>query len=215
MRDRVVEVADRLNALAVPAGRRRLAEMGDDASGAYNFYKVRIERGRLISDYEIALATAIAEEPQAPRQIHEVGGGYGTFCWLMAALGFDTVCLEFDPRRLDGGQALWDAVLAGGPDMPGAVRFLKDRFPAAELEPGGACAVITNLVATTTELQRAAIIAALGRYPVAIVDVDRFLEHARTPEERDAVLDRFREAGLAAEPYLDLGASACFYGLHR
>ena len=58
---------------------------------------------------------------------------------------------------------------------------------------------------------KAAILAALRPYPVSIIDVDRFLNQCRSPEERAARLEEFETAGLVGEPYLDLGASACLY----
>jgi hypothetical protein len=206
-------VAERMNEFAIPFGQRRLAEMGESESGAYNFYKVRLERGQLFSDYELALADALAETLGERRHIHEIGSGYGTFSWLMAGLGFQTVCLELDRLRCDGGIALWGAILEGWKGVPGSVRFVNDRFPSASLESGGACAVITNLVATTTEVQRSAMLAALTGYDLSIVDIDRFLVHAKTPEESAEVIDRFAAAGFKVHQYLDLGKSANYYTL--
>jgi hypothetical protein len=123
------DVAERINDLAVPVGQKRLVELGENESGAYNFYKVRLERGQLFADYEIALADALVRTLGESRSIHEIGGGYGTFSWLMAGMGFDVVCLELDPRRLDGGVALWQAIAAGWPDIAGSVHFINDRWP--------------------------------------------------------------------------------------
>jgi hypothetical protein len=206
-------VAERMNEFAIPFGQRRLAEMGERESGAYNFYKVRLDRSQLFADYELALADALAETLGDKRLIHEIGSGYGTFSWLMAGLGFHTVCLELDRLRYNGGIALWGAILAGWKDIPGSVRFVNDRFPSASLESDGACAVITNLVATTTEVQRSAMLAALTGYHLTIVDIDRFLVHATTPEQRIEVIDRFAAAGFNTREYLDLGKSGNYYTL--
>ena len=207
--------AERLNALILPTARARIETMGSDAAGAYGFYQVRVDRGDMFAHYERVLSARLIEDPACPPAIHEVGGGYGSLSMLMGALGREAVCLEVDIRRFDGGCALLDATRGDWPAIADRVRFVYDRFPSASVEPDGAWAVITNLVATATPVQRAAIVAALGRYPTAIIDIDRFLEPARTEEARAAVLDEFRQSGLEAEPYLDLGDEARYYRLTR
>ena len=212
--DAIAAAADRLNRILVPAARQRVEEMGSDAAGAYNFYAVRLERGDLFADYERALASRLLGSADG-YVLHEIGAGYGTFSLLMTALGFDAVCVEMDSRRFEGAVALWNALREQWPDIPGELALVQDRFPSEQLRPNGALAVITNLVATTAASARAAIIAALARYDAAIIDVDRFLEPARELEERQAVLEEFAQSGLAAEPYLDVGRSACFYRITR
>ncbi len=208
---RVDDVANRLNSIAVPAGRSRLAMLGAEESGSYNFYSVRLARGDLFSDYDRRLAEELIRLPQPPAQIHEIGGGFGNFGWLMAGLGVAAVSLECDRRRFDAGEAIWGAIRRGWPEMPGSFTWLNARFPAPNLEPGRAWAISTNLVFTSSAEAKAEILGRLKEYETAIIDVDRFLVQSREPEQRAAVLAEFVKSGIAAEPFLDLGSSACFY----
>jgi hypothetical protein len=209
--ERVEELANRLNAVLLPIARDRLDAMGEEEAGAYNFYAVRIARGDLFADYDRLLCARLIDDPDCPARVHEIGGGYGSFSWLMAGTGYETVCLEVDRRRFVGGVALWQAAEQAWPELSGRLRFVLDRFPSVEVTPDSAWAVATNLVATTNANQRAAIMAALAGYQGAVIDVDRFLDQARSDADRARTIDDFWQSGLIATPYLDLGDHARFY----
>jgi hypothetical protein len=213
MIDRVAEVAAQLDALTVPLGLKRVDKLGLDGSGIYPYYKVRLDRGTIFANYELALARALLAWPEAPRVAHEIGGGLGGLSLLLAALGFRTVCLEYDIKRFDAAQALLKGLSGAYPDLRANCEMINARFPMSPdaLSPRDAIALITNLVCTTTDEAKAEIIAALGTYPWAIIDIDRFLVQIGTAEERASRLTEFRVAKLAGEPYLDLGKSACLY----
>ena len=80
--------AARIDAVAVPVALERLRRMGEAESGASRFYAVRLERGTLFSDYDIALADALAAWHDAPGIVHEIGGGFANLSMLLSALGF-------------------------------------------------------------------------------------------------------------------------------
>ena len=66
MTEHVLMLANRLNALTVETGRQRLDELGSEGAGAYNFYRVRLDRGDMFADCELQLAAKIAAEPSLP-----------------------------------------------------------------------------------------------------------------------------------------------------
>jgi hypothetical protein len=213
MNDYVGEVAAGLDALAVPLGLDRLATLGLDGSGAYAYYEVRLRRGTIFASYELALARALLGWPEAPRIVHEIGGGFGGLSMLLARLGFRAICLEYDVKRFDGAMALLAGMSQIYPDLANNCEMINARFP---MEPGAlpsddAMALITNLVCTTTSEAKADIITALRRYPEAIIDIDRFLVQCQSPEERAMRLEEFRTSGFVGELFLDLGKSAYLY----
>ncbi|MBA3812039.1 MAG: hypothetical protein H0X27_10450 [Caulobacteraceae bacterium] len=213
MNDRVATAAAALDAVAAPLGLARLESMGEAESGAYRFYSTRLRRGTIFSDYEIALARTLTEWPAAPRRIHEVGGGFGSLCLLLALLGFKSTCLELDARRFAAAEALRDGLTDAFVEIRDGYQLLNERFPLARgaLPPTGAMAVITNLVFTTSAGEKAEILAALRDYDRAIIDVDRFLTPCETAGQRAERLAELEAAGLYGAPFLDLGKSACFY----
>ncbi len=213
MNDRVATAAAALDAVAAPLGLRRLESMGEEESGAYRFYSTRLRRGTILSDYEIALAGALVDWPGAPRRIHEIGGGFGSLCLLLALLGFKCICLEVDDRRFAAAEALRDGLTEAFAEIRDGYQVLNERFPLARgaLPAAGAMAVITNLVFTTSAEAKAEILEGLRDYDRAIIDVDRFLTPCETSEQRAERLDELEAAGLYGAPFLDLGKSACFY----
>lgn len=213
MSDRVSEAAARLDSILMPVARMRIETMGLEESGAYNFYDVRVGHGTLFADYELAIARKLAEYGPGGL-VHEIGVGWGQLSFLLAAIGIDTVALEVDRRRYAAGSSLHAVIAAADPKTAQHCQVLFEKFPSPDLSPKGAVALATNLVFTTSPEQRRAIITALSRYDAAIIDVDRFLVSSK-PENRPALLAEFEAQGLAGEPFLDLGASACFYRFRR
>jgi hypothetical protein len=211
--DHVAQMAASLDAVAVPLGMERMDMLGEDDSGAGHLYAVRLRRGTIFADYDVPLARALLAWPQAPRVAHEVGGGFGNLSILLAALGFETISLDLDRKRSDGAEALLAGLKAVFPGLRERCRMINARFPMweGELPSAGAMVLITNLFFATTAQAKARILAALKTYAFAVIDVDRFLIHCKTPEERAGQLEAFRDAGLVGELFLDLGASACFY----
>lgn len=215
MTDRVTEAAARLDSILMPVARMRIETMGAENSGAYNFYEVRVGRGSLFTGYELELAALLDRLERKPSMVHEIGVGWGQLSFLLAALGIDTVALEIDRRRYAAGAALHAVIEAADPALAQRSRVLHEKFPSPELEPEGAMAVATNLVFTTSAAERRAIIAALGRYPSAIIDIDRFLTQLTSPDQRAGVLEEFAAEGMTGELFADLGGSACFYRFTR
>jgi hypothetical protein len=213
MNDRVTEVAAGIDAVAVPLGLARLETMGVVGSGAFEYYKVRLQHGTIFADYELALARAILAWPEALGMVHEVGGGLGELSILLTKLGIRTICLEHDERRFDASVDLLEKLSEIYPDLIGNCQIIYASFPMSPgaLSPRGAMALSTNLICTTTAQAKAEIMAALKAYPCAIIDIDRFLVECKTLEERASRLAEFSRAGFASEQFLDLGKSACLY----
>lgn len=213
MKDHVANVAACLDAIAVPLATDRLNTLGLDGSGAYGFYEVRLHRGTIFSDYELALAAALLGWPDVPTTVHEIGGGFGGLSMLLAALGFKASSIEIDPKRFYGAVALMKGLSQSCPAVGDNCQMILGRFPMSpgELPSAGAIAVITNLICTTTVDAKAEIIDALRPYSFSIIDIDRFLTRATSPEERATRIQDFELAGLVGEPFLNLGTSACLY----
>lgn len=202
MPDEIDKAADRIDAVMVRVVRNRIAEMGETESGAYEFYTTRAAAGAIISDYDRAIARKLCEEG-LPARVHDIGGGFGSLCWLLAMLGVEATCIEHNRRRHLGAVALAEAFDMTFPSAGARLHVVKASFPRDDIDPVGTVAIATNLVFTTTAEKRDAIIAALAAYDQAIVDVDRFLDHTG-PEELQAKLDGFAAAGLTAERWLHL-----------
>lgn len=213
MADRIDEAVARIHDVLVPALRARIAELGEEESGAYEFYATRAAAGVLVSDYDVAIARKLEGEG-LPARVHEVGGGFGTLCWLLAMIGVDATCIEHNRRRHLGAVALAEALAAAEPEAGARLRVVKATFPREDIDPAGATAILTNLVFTTPPERRAAIIDALGDYDQAIVDIDRFLAHTGKAE-RAGTLAEFGAAGLQGDEWLAIRRRACLWRFRR
>ena len=209
MVNRVEALVARLDAIAVPALQARVDALGEVESGAYNFYLTRLARGTLFADYDAALARKLAASGM-PAAVHDIGGGIGNLSWLLAAMGAEASCLEHDRRRHAAATALLRAITAADPGTAAKLRMVRTSFPDPALASAGTTAIVTNLVFTTTDEERDAILHGLRAYPAAIIDIDRFLR-TTGPDERADTIAMFAAAGLAGEPWLEVGRSACFY----
>lgn len=213
MADDIDEAASRIDAILVPALSARIAEMGEDDSGAFDYYGTRVRAGHLIADYDRAIARRM-REVGLPRIVHEVGGGLGSLTWLLAAIGVDATCIEHNRRRHLGAVALAETLAVAEPETGRRLHVLKASFPHESIDPAGATVIATNLVFTTTAEKRAAMIEAFGRYDEAIIDIDRFCTH--TPvSARPALLAEFAAAGLEGDLWLEVPRRACLWRFRR
>lgn len=209
----------RLNEIVLPVLHRRVAELGETESGAYNFYLTRLKHGSIVSDYEIALVKlflqqGLGHDGFGQDGVHEIGSGFGQLPFLFALNGIDAVGIEHDRRRIPTAKLLHDALLAAMPDAGRRVRLMNGGFPLPgdALPPGKAIVLATNMVFTTTPEARRLIVDAMARYRLAVIDVDRLFEK-RTDDAGRAMSVALMTAGGFGVPtsVLDLGNSGRYF----
>ena len=205
-----------LTELLLPALRRRMDELGVDASGAYNFYERRLRENRIFSEYEVRLVRNLVEQLGPIDQIHEIGCGWGQLVFLLAWCGYDTVGFEIDARRFHGGEFLRQALMEIDRDRVIRAKLRNEFFPPLDRPSGIRNLVIsTNLVVDDPHLVEEQIVWALRRYHYAILDVDRFCR-LRQPYERQELIALVEQAGLrSAGLFCDAGASGQYYLFER
>lgn len=201
----------RIDTIAVPIVLRRIEEMGEEESGASNFYAVRARRGTIFADYDRALTLALARWPVAPRSIVEIGGGIGGFSMLAAVAGFDCLCVEFNPHRVGLAEELVPAIEAVEPSIGRRFRFLRAKFPHDKAVVPGAMAVATNFVTGSNDADRTRVYDAMAAHGWSIIDVDRFMDRSHSREDTVKSIRAIEDAGMVGTPFLDLGESANFW----
>ncbi len=211
----VDQAARSLEAVLLPLMRSRLEKLGIDESGAYNFYRSRLEMDRALCDYEIKLAQAIAERLASIAEIHEIGCGWGQLVFLLAWCGFKSTGFEVDERRFRGAESLLDALGNGGRDGADRAWLRFESFPPLDRPPPGSLVVATNIVVSNPELIEEHVAWALRRYKYAIIDVDRFCRE-RQPADRPALFTLVEQAGLTNSGlFCDAGSDGQFYLFER
>lgn len=210
------EAVAALNALLLPILRTRVDTYGEAEAGAYNFYLHRLTHQDMIGGYEVAIANRLIESGVGAAGVHEIGCGYGQLLFLLALRGIDAVGIEIDPRRYATGAIMLEAFKVAYPEAGRRCRLFQGAFPLADtvLAPGKDVVLTTNLVATADRKTQLKILAAMRRYPCAVVDVDRFMDRRTDEEGRQLTLALMREAGFKQiEPFLDLGEDGRYYRL--
>ena len=136
-----------LSEVLLPAMRARVAEMGVEASGAFEFYRVAVERERVFNPYEIDLVNALRERLPHIDEIHEIGCGWGQLVFLLAWSGFNTTGYEIDERRYAGAMQFHRLLGQINPQLAGRAQFLNEFFPPlTRPKPMNTLAVSTNIV---------------------------------------------------------------------
>lgn len=206
--------AERLRELLVPVLRHRIERFGIEKTGAYNFYNVRLQKGELFSDYEIALARKLMSCELKLDCIHEIGSGYGQLVFLLGWNGFETLGFEFDRPRAQLARDLRQILALTDPQRTDNIQLFEGLFPSRDVSPPEPNSLIltTNLVTTLTDAQQIAIIEAMRQYSYVLVDIQRLFEKRVDEGAQQAALVLFSKAGFNdPELFLDLGASGRYY----
>ncbi len=93
------EAAVWLTELLMPMMRYRVASLGLQESGAYRFYRRRIQSGRAFKVFELRLAETIVDRVPSVEVIHEIGCGWGQLVFLLAWNGYAVTGFEVDNNR--------------------------------------------------------------------------------------------------------------------
>ena len=211
------EGVERLTTLLLPVMAERFALLGEEGSGAYNFYKQRLLQRLVFKDYEIDLLAALAQADLPIRQIHDVGCGWGQLVFLLAWCGCPTVGYENDRKRF--ASAVYFQSVLGVLD-PHHMRFasVSDAHwppPGRARGLGQTLVVTTNIVTDEADLYEEGSIAGLARYPLAVVNVDRFCRY-RGEADRHLLIERFVKAGLTHRGlFCDVGEDGQFHLFER
>jgi hypothetical protein len=206
--------ADRLRGLLLPAMRDLLERSGIEGSGAYNYYDVRVRKGQVFLEYEIALARKLLSCGLDIRRVDEIGSGFGQLMFLLGWNGFKAIGFEVNPLRGRTAATLHAMLQRVEPALTGNVRLIRAEFPVrfGPRPRPGAMVLTTNLVASCSRAKQLAVLRAMRRYPFVLSDVQRFFDYRPERHQEPEALALFAEAGLRnPELFLDLGLSGRYY----
>jgi hypothetical protein len=150
----------------------------DHAAG--DFYKVRINAGRWLEDYEMAVVKhVITKYDTATTRITEIGIGLGTLTAVLAALGYRTYGIEGDLRRSAGAMWIKNFLAEQYPEIEKNYVIVKGFYP--EMFSGEFIAddkhnivISTNLVHTFSAQNQDKILKSFLMFDSMILDSSRF-----------------------------------------
>jgi hypothetical protein len=208
--------AGSLTELLLPIMRYRMKKFGVDASGAYNFYRSRLDTNCVFAGYEIQLAKQILARFAHVDEVHEIGCGWGQLVFLLAWSGYAATGFEVDSCRFRGAEYLHKVLGEIDGSRVASAKLRNEFFPPLDRPAGNHSMVIsTNIVVSDPDLVEEQVVWALRRYRYAIVDVDRFCR-LRAPDGRQGLIAAVELAGLkSAGLFCDAGPDGQYYLFER
>lgn len=165
--------------------RKRIAAMGVEESGAYEYYAVRAERGEPFLGYERAVMAHILER-QPSRLVH-AGIGIGPVIAAMADEGMPAVGYEGETGRFAAAEALRASL---GLDYE--LRFTT--FPDADVGRGGLL-LFTNVGSGWTREQENAVTETFRKFDEVVLDLRLFGSVRSSEEQRTELRRRLSKLG--------------------
>jgi hypothetical protein len=204
--------AARLTELLLPIMRYRIALLGVDGSGAYDFYQTRTGSGRVFGEHEIRLVDTIAAKGLPADEIHEIGCGWGQLVFLLAWRGYRATGFELDSKRFLGADCLRRILVEIDPDHAARATIRNEFFPPlSRPDPRRSLVIATNVVISNPQFVEDQMLWGLRRYRYAIIDIDRFCT-LRRPDAYPALLARAEAMGLRSlGSFWDAGPDGHFY----
>ncbi len=188
---------------------RRHEQLGEDASGLYNYYVYRLRSGFGLTEYERALLDLLGDATA----VYHVGIGIGTLAAGLARSGVRSVGFEMDEKRYAAAVALrseiasgtrYDIRLAAFPDGLDEFEDVRD-----------ATLLFTNVGAGWDEAQLDDAIEAMRGFAESYLDLRLFGWPRETEEEREALAARIAAAGLVLTPMLPPIPGAYYHRARR
>ena len=211
---------DELDKSAVVTMSERIAALGETESGAYGFYKVRVDREQMITRYERELVDSVFDRDPQIAEIHDIGAGLGSIAIAVAAKGVRAVMLEYDRRRAAAANVIISNMEKTWPSMAGRLSVAQGSFPETvpkrHKKRGQFAAIATNVMGTLPSEIEDKMIAGLTQYDVVYIDVQRFCVSRKTEDEIDGLLARISAAGLTSQELLvEFGDFGRYYRLAK
>jgi hypothetical protein len=154
------------------------SEERDKAAG--DFYKVRVNAGTWLEDYEKAIiGHLLSHYPPSTTKVTEVGAGLGCLTLTLAALGYEVCAFEGDKRRSDGANWLRTNLAGLYPDIARRYSiiegFYPDAFPKGLVDERKKNVLVsTNLIHSFSAQNQDRILRSALQFDRFIFDASRF-----------------------------------------
>ena len=159
----------------VSALARRLAAVGEEASGLSNYYVRKLRHDVLLSECDLRLLEILRQRRGQFRRVWEIGAGVGQLTAMLALDGHQVVAVERGGHRHAAMVEVLDVLQRHDPAARAHVTATRGAFPEmAEGEDVGADAVVVLCCAFTgDQATYSAFEEALGRFALGVIDFTR------------------------------------------
>ncbi len=157
--------------------------MRPEASGVTGFYGPRAADAALLQPAELVCAAFVERHLAEAEAVYEIGCGLGVLTTVLALRGFRAIGVERNPARAATADNIARAVLDQLAEGPARPAFVSGEFPHALRRArrlASSAALVTNLVGTASEEQKARFIRGLRAFGAVLIDVRRFYDRRST-----------------------------------
>jgi hypothetical protein len=166
---------------------QRLAAMGQQESGLYNYYVRKLSHDALLSQCDLLAIEALRMRRGQFARIWEIGPGIGQLSIMLALDGHHLVLLEHDNRRMAALVAMLDQIVAA---IDAEARARVDVRPGSIPEAIGAADAIEqdavlalNCAFTASDAKRLAFERTVARFGFGLIDFPRLFTETADREE--------------------------------
>jgi hypothetical protein len=187
----------------------RLAAMGPDESGLFDYYARKIAHDALLSQCDLQAMQILRQHVGRFTRLWEIGPGVGQLTVMLALDGHQVVAIEHDHRRAAALTAMLDVLSAVDRPASERISIVKDTFPevlgldAAVEEDAVICLGCTF---TAPDSRYRAFEAAVARYAFGVIDFARLFI-----ETRDRAEWRQRAADFASAHAVEATSMASYH----
>jgi hypothetical protein len=203
--DDILSDAQRRTLAAIAAAlTERLATMGEDASGLYNYYAKKLRHGALLGECDLHAVQMLRQHVGQFRRVWEVGPGVGQLTAMLALEGYEIIAMDRDVRRYAAMTAVLDVLERHDPAARSRVAPRFGSFPDVldEKDDVHADAVLVlGCTFTAAGSEYRAFTDALPRFTFGLIDFPRlFTETKNSGEWRERARDFAERYRIAAVP---------------
>lgn len=178
----------------------RLATMGQDPSGLFNYYARKLRHGALLSQCDLHALEILRRYRGRFRRVWEIGSGVGQLTAMMALEGFDVVPIDGDHRRYAAQTEVLDVLQRLDPAARARVNPRFGSFPGAlgADDVRHDAVVVLNVAFTGAEADYRAFLERLPRFTFGLIDFARlFTETPNQSEWHQRARDFTERHGVA------------------
>ena len=208
-KNRLAEAADAINDALVPFHRERAARHGVDGSGLFDYYRTRLESGRLVQDQDIAVANLLIRFIRPFDRYHVLRAGLGEIAFVLAEMGRET-------RAFDNDWARHGALAEGARHIAKLRRWPRRRLTVERLDfappatRGETICVAVQGAFPVSVAEEDAVLDLIGQYDALLMTPRVFLRVRESKEEQSVLIEKLRARGFSRiVDYPALGLVLC------
>ena len=176
-----------------------IAEAPERQHSAGDYYQSRLAQGRVLEEYDIAVARYCGKELPRSASYAELGCGFGEVSLMLALNGLRVIGFEAEAARYEGAAALAQAIAAQGISLANLSfvhGYYPETFEPRLLDGRQGVLVATNVTSTYVVEHIDEVTESFRQFERLVIDITRF-GLVRDKGAQQELIDRIHSLGFA------------------